>query len=264
MYEPKVDWCSASKQLETATVSQSALCIAGLQTRDFMSKVFMSYRRDDSAAVSGRIYDRLVAQFGKANVFKDVDSIPPGVDYRDYLADIISQCDVQLTLIGRHWLDVTGADGRRRLDDPNDIVRFEVESAMEQGILIIPLLVDNAAMPAATKLPDTLVQLSRLNALPVRYDPIFDHDIHKVIAAVDQSKHTPRQMLRRTTIADHQAQKVTSHENAQALEARGQTSVTVDVVLLTVRERRLEVLLVRRRHWPFEGMSGNSWGLCRA
>lgn len=157
-----------------------------------MAKIFISYRRSDSAAMCGRIYDRLVARFGRKAVFKDVDSIPAGVNFAQHLRDVLRQCDVELVIIGRYWLDGAEATGRTRLENPGDFVRLEVEEGLTSGMLVLPLLVDGAQMPAPEQLPPSLHELPLLNALPVRYDPDFEVDMRRVIAAVEQALKSPR------------------------------------------------------------------------
>src|ERR1700733_11425134 len=105
--------------------------------------IFISYRRSDSLVVSGRIYDFLVEEFGKENVFKDVYSIPLGSDFRAVLNEWVGGCSVFLAIIGDAWLSAIGPSGSRRLDDPNDFVRIEIESALARGddITVIPVLV---------------------------------------------------------------------------------------------------------------------------
>jgi len=82
-----------------------------------MEKVFISYRRDDSADIAGRIYDRLADHFGRDAIFKDVDSIPLGVDFKKYLEGVVSQCVVELVVIGKTWLTAADDKGKRRLDN---------------------------------------------------------------------------------------------------------------------------------------------------
>jgi hypothetical protein len=139
-----------------------------------MGKIFVSYRRDDSADVSGRIFDRLIAHFGRPSVFIDVDNIPPGVDFRAHIADAIGQSTVLLAIIGPKWCDSVNADGERRLDDPGDFVRIEIESALERNVHVIPLLVRDARVPSALQLPESLRKLVYLNAPEVR----SGHDFH--------------------------------------------------------------------------------------
>ncbi len=142
-----------------------------------MRAVFMSYRRADSADVSGRIRDHLVADFGEEAIFKDVISIPPGEDFQSYINQQIAQCEVFLPIIGRYWLSMTNNQGQRRLEDPRDLVRREIESALELAIPIIPLLVMGAEMPGEEDLPESLAKLASLNAHTVRPDPDFQQDM---------------------------------------------------------------------------------------
>jgi hypothetical protein len=143
--------------------------------------LFLSYRRSDSNEVVGRIYDRLVRDLGEDSVFKDVDNIPLGVDFVDYLDEQVKLSTALLAIIGPTWLTVTDAQGRRRIDDPNDFVRIEVSSALRQGIPVVPVLVRGAAMPSALDLPDELQKLARRNGMAVRADPDFHNDMTALI-----------------------------------------------------------------------------------
>ena len=109
-----------------------------------MIRVFLSYRREDSRHQAGRLYDQLVKQFGKGHVFKDVDSIPLGLDFREILTERVADCDVFLAVIGDAWLSIAGKSGTRRLDDPGDFVRIEIEAALGRNIPVIPVLVGNS------------------------------------------------------------------------------------------------------------------------
>jgi len=93
-------------------------------------RIFMSYRREDTAMAAGWLYDRLRERFGASQIFKDVDTIRPGEDFVEKLNYAVGSCDVLLALIGDRWLTVAGADGKRRIDDPGDFVRLEVEAAL--------------------------------------------------------------------------------------------------------------------------------------
>jgi hypothetical protein len=152
-----------------------------------MANVFISYRRADSASISGRIYDRLVAKFGRTNVFKDVDDVPPGVNFGAYIHDSLQQCAVALVIIGPRWLDAQTADGGRRLDDSADWVRIEVETALTLGLTVLPLLVEGARVPKAAELPDSLRELAQINSVNVRNDPDFARDMDRVFAALDRA-----------------------------------------------------------------------------
>lgn len=143
--------------------------------------LFISYRRSDSNDVVGRIYDRLVKDLGADSVFKDVDNIPLGVDFVDYLDEQVKQSTGLLAVIGPTWLTVTDEQGRRRIDDPNDFVRIEVASALRQGIPVVPVLVRGASVPSALDLPEDLQKLARRNGIAVRADPDFHNDMTALI-----------------------------------------------------------------------------------
>src|SRR5262245_30466811 len=91
--------------------------------------VFISYRRADSADITGRIYDRLTERFGKEHIFKDVDSVPLGVDFRKHVGDLVQRCDAVIAIIGNQWVSAQ-AGGSRRLDDARDLVRIEIAAAL--------------------------------------------------------------------------------------------------------------------------------------
>jgi formylglycine-generating enzyme required for sulfatase activity len=151
-----------------------------------MSRILLSYRREDSADVTGRIYDRLIQQFGRGTVFKDVDSMPFGVDFRVHLDAQVAKCEVFLAVIGRDWLKKRGSKGKSRLEDPGDFVRIEVESALKRQIPVIPVLVSGAAIPSADRLPNSLRDLSYRNGLVVRPDPDFHRDMDRLIDFLTQ------------------------------------------------------------------------------
>lgn len=149
-----------------------------------MARIFISYRRADSSGYAGRLYDRLTGHFGKASIFMDIDAIPPGVDFVEYLANAIQSYEVVLVLIGDRWLSVTDAQGNRRLDDSHDFVRIEIASALKYNKLVIPVLVKGAQMPRATDLPSDLQPLTRRNALDLS-DKNFHHDVDDLIQGIE-------------------------------------------------------------------------------
>ncbi len=107
-----------------------------------MGGVFISYRREDSGGFAGRIYDRLVSRLGRDSVFFDVDAIPPGRDFVDALSERVGRCDALVAIIGKQWVSSVDAADRRRLDDPHDFVRVEIEAALQRDVPVIPVLVD--------------------------------------------------------------------------------------------------------------------------
>lgn len=158
------------------------------------ARIFLSYRRAETASISGRIYDRLVAKFGRRQVFKDVDDIPAGVNFRTQLEETLQQCAVVLVIIGPHWLTMTtqAEGGGRRLEDPADWVRLEVETAFALGLTVIPILVEGAPIPTAADLPQSLHELPLIQNLSVRADPDFDHDVERVLRAIERAMATQR------------------------------------------------------------------------
>jgi hypothetical protein len=146
-----------------------------------MSSIMISYRRDDSSDVTGRIYDRLVRSFGQKAVFKDVDSIPIGFDFRTKLNEVLSKCDVFLAVIGQNWVKKRGSKGKSRLENPEDFVRIEIEAALKRKIPVIPLLVSGAVIPSADKLPPSIKDLVFRHGVTVRPDPDFHGDMKRLI-----------------------------------------------------------------------------------
>ncbi len=146
-----------------------------------LSSIFICYRRTDSQDVSGRIYDRLTQYFGKEAVFKDVENTPPGVHFPSFLCAKLSIARAILVVIGPTWLTATDSDGTKRLDDPTDYVRIEIETAFRLGILTIPITVTNAMMPRESELPESIRRLAFLNACQVRPDPDFDSDVIRLV-----------------------------------------------------------------------------------
>ena len=148
-----------------------------------MSKIFLSYRRQDSAGISGRIYDRLVKRFGAKAIFMDIDSVPSGVDFRSHVRSALTECEVMLVVIGRDW---EGNDvDRRRIDDPDDFVRIEVEAALERALPVIPIVVDRAKMPGKTDLPNTLQRLAYLNGIFLDQGRLFHHQANQLIESIE-------------------------------------------------------------------------------
>lgn len=147
------------------------------------SRIFISYRREETAYPASWLYDRLRSQFGGTQVFKDVDNIKPGDDFVDTITSAVGSCDVLLAVIGPRWAAVTDARGRRRIDDPADFVRLEVETALGRNVRVIPLLVDHAEMPDAAELPRTLAPLVRKHALELSPSH-FTRDAEELIAVL--------------------------------------------------------------------------------
>jgi len=146
-------------------------------------RLFINYRRDDSRADSGRLYDRLAACF-PGKVFRDVASIAPGVEWDDAIARVLSQSDACLVVIGKNWLNIADAAGNRRLADPRDTVRQEIAAVLKRNMRVFPVLVGGATMPAEEDLPAELQPLCRRNAIELT-EAYWDEGVQKLIVALE-------------------------------------------------------------------------------
>lgn len=147
--------------------------------------IFVSYRRLETSHLAGRLYDRLAAKFGEDQVFIDVDAIAPGVDFAEEIFRAVAACQVLLALIGPVWLTAVDERGRRRLDDPDDLVRLEIEAALDRNVRVIPILVEGAGMPTRDDLPASLAGLARRNALAIRH-VTFQSDVERLMASIER------------------------------------------------------------------------------
>lgn len=149
------------------------------------SDIFIGYRRDDTGDAVGRIYDKLCETFGRDHVYKDVDKTPVGKDFGEHILGVLPACRVFLAIIGNQWLDVRTPEGGRRIDDPQDWVRIELETALRTpGLQVIPVLINDTVIPAEKDLPEPLRKLSLLNAARVRRDPDFHVDMQRLVTAI--------------------------------------------------------------------------------
>ena len=148
-----------------------------------MPGIFISYRREDSSAYAGRLYDHLVDRFGQERVFMDVDSMEPGVDFIEVLQNTVSSCDVLIAVIGKQWLVANNENGRR-LDQPEDLVRVEILTALSRNVRVIPALVGGAHMPSSHELPEALASLARRNAVEIS-DVSFVPTLSRLIESLD-------------------------------------------------------------------------------
>ena len=147
--------------------------------------MFISYRRDESAGYTGRIADRFTEHFGKDRVFRDIDSIEPGLDFAEAIESAIGSSGVMLAVIGKNWLTATDAAGRKRLQDPHDYVRMEIAAALKRDMRVIPVLVQGASMPGTDELPEDLAPLTRRNAFEL-HDSSWGDDVGRLISALER------------------------------------------------------------------------------
>jgi hypothetical protein len=145
--------------------------------------IFISYRRDDSAGEAGRLADHLRQRFGRDRVFIDIDAIAPGTDFIVELERALTTTAVVLVIIGRRWLSAADGEGRRRLEAPDDFVRREIATALDRGTRLIPVLVQSAAMPAASDLPEALAALASRQAASIQHED-FSADVQRLADAI--------------------------------------------------------------------------------
>jgi hypothetical protein len=142
-------------------------------------RIFISYRRDDSRGYAGRLQGDLSRRYSEEHVFRDIE-IPPGADFGEYITSLVDKCNVVLAIIGPGWLDARDREGERRLDDPQDWVRLEIERALARdGVEVIPVLVDGARLPPREELPESMLALRRRNAFEIS-DRRWDYDVDQL------------------------------------------------------------------------------------
>ncbi len=186
-------------------------------------RIFISYRRQETGWPARQLYDVLVNHFPPEQVFKDVDNIDPGDDFIERIAAAVGSCDVLLVLIGPRWLTISDENGHRRLDDPEDWVRVEIETALTRKIRVIPILVDEAKMPGANALPPTLAPLVRRNAVeinPVTFDTKrLMATVHKTLEQEFARQQAEEQVRRE---ADQQAKRQADQQAKRQAEEQAQ------------------------------------------
>jgi hypothetical protein len=168
-------------------------------------RIFLNYRREDTAGHAGRMWDALsngieaLPGFDETQIFMDIDNIEPGVDFREAIRQAVQVSDVFLTVIGKHWLTATDSNGRRRLDNPADFVRVEIEAALERAaehhdVRVVPIRVQGADMPGIEDLPIELAGLAHRNAIELT-DERWHYDVGRLLASM---KKLEREKLERS------------------------------------------------------------------
>jgi biotin carboxyl carrier protein len=183
--------------------------------------IFLSYRREDAAPYARLLQFQLKDHFPNVRVFMDVDSIEPGLDFAQVIGEAVESCAILVVLIGRQWATLVDEDGHRRLDNPDDYVRFEVQTALERGIRVVPVLVDGARPLRQQQLPAELTKLARLNALELSYgryqydaDRLFDL-IQRVLDAAPVGNMSDR--------ATRESARVVDRTDGRQTELKGST-----------------------------------------
>lgn len=169
-------------------------------------RIFLSYRREDASGHAGRLFDFLCQGgvggqgpgFRKDQIFMDIDTIAPGVDFRRVIEEAVGSCDVFIAVIGKQWLSAVDAHRKRRLNNAQDFVRVEIEAALGRDIPVVPALVQGAEMPSVEELPDTFHALAVRNAVELS-DLRWSHDVGKLIAwlKAEEEKKTRRAQAER-------------------------------------------------------------------
>ncbi len=158
-----------------------------------MPGIFISYRRIDTEASAGRLFDALRKEFGADQVFMDISGdIRRGADFAQVLTTAVEECDAVLALIGPQWIGCTRADGTRRLDVPDDWVRNEISTALRRNIPVMPVLLGGASLPGEEELPEDLRALRRRQRAEVTAER-WDYDVGMLIE--DLSKLIPLRPL---------------------------------------------------------------------
>jgi hypothetical protein len=155
------------------------------QPRERALRVFLSYRREDASGHAGRLYDQLAARYGAEEVFMDIDAIPLGSEFRQTISGAVASCDVLIALMGRGWLRAADSDGHRRLDNPDDFVRREIESALAHGVVVVPATVQGAEIPRAEELPRTLAPLTEHQGFELS-DTGWHDDVNRLIRRLER------------------------------------------------------------------------------
>jgi hypothetical protein len=153
------------------------------------SDIFISYRRSEASYIAGWLRDTLADQFGEHQVFLDVDSIRPSTDFMSVIVDALRRCRLVLVIIGPHWLALD-EHGKRRIDDPADPVRIEIEIALKSATRVLPVLIDDARVPDVDELPLSIRDLRKLNHTAVRHDSARD-DIMRLVDTVGELLGSP-------------------------------------------------------------------------
>lgn len=207
-------------------------------------RVFVSYRRDDSPGHAGRLYDTLKGRLPQAELFMDVDNIEPGLDFVESINTAVGACDVLLALIGPKWAGET-TNGTRRLEEPGDFVRLELEAALRRDIRVIPVLFRDANMPRPEELPESIQGLTRRNAIHIA-DDRWRSDAERLVAALE--KMVP-------TTDPRAADDVPTMPGAEGDRSGYQDSVSSRLrPATTARQRRPPTTRAFGRSWLREGV----------
>jgi hypothetical protein len=216
---------------------------------DVSGGVFICYRRDESAFAARAIHDRVVQRLERENVFLDVDNIDLGVDWFNVLTERVVACDALIAVIGRNWVSSADKDNNRRLDDPDDFVRIEIEAALRRDVRVIPVLVDGAAMPKANELPDALKGLARRQGIeisPVRFDADLEKLTHALVSILDARRSRDAAEAEAARRADEERQAREAAEAERAAREERERRQAADAAQAEEARRLAEAEAARR------------------
>lgn len=218
--------------------------------REQPHSIFICYRREDSAHVCGRLYDYLVSQFGRKAIFRDVDTIPPGKDFRDYIHERLQSARIGLVLIGPAWATIRDDAGALRLQNESDFVRIEVENLLRRKeVEVVPLLTGNFSLTASLELPDSLKDVVYRNGLPIRPDPDFRRDAERLVARIREIRSSQRDVERQSKRRDIEEPLPTFNPLSHS---RNLLSVVISLVLLGCV--LFSTLVADRDNWPWQSL----------
>jgi len=181
--------------------------------------IFISYRRRDTAYPAGWLYERLITKFGRAHVFKDVDSIRPGEDFVEVIRNAVLSCHTMLVLIGPDWRGVARDTSPEEAGAPPDFLRLEVETALANRLQVIPILIEDAPMPKEDDLPSSIAALSRRNAITL--DPNhFDTSFNKLLPILERARREAEQRAQEQARAE--AERIAKEREAARLRAQAE------------------------------------------
>lgn len=183
-------------------------------------RIFLNYRREDTRPYARLLYDALRERWPDDDqVFLDLDRISAGLDFAKAISLAVGSCDVLIAVIGGKWLSVVDAEtGDNRLRNHDDYVRLEIEAALNRDVRVIPVLVAGGVMPTSRELPQSLVPLTRRNALEMS-DTHWDYDIDRLLDAlsrIEREKKASLEPQRAKEAAEDERRTVAAAARAEA------------------------------------------------
>lgn len=157
-----------------------------------MTRIFISYRRQDARGDAGRLADDLAEEFGEERIFRDIEDIEAGADFVEAIEEAVANANVVLVVIGPNWLNVKDQRGKRRLDDPRDFVRLEIAAAFKRQVRVVPVLVGDAKMPGEEELPEAIRPLARRQAHELS-DHRWDYDVSELVKIIRKKPSRSRE-----------------------------------------------------------------------